>query len=284
MLALWNGHGAPGLNARIRLGKSDFRIDLARPISLAIEVSFLGDEPRCFGAPRASSQPMSVEGFTGSVSGGASCNCRTITLTPHCNGTHTECAGHLTRDLLEAHRVIPPGLVPALLVSLTPESAGEVTETSDPAPQAEDKLITRRGLEKAWPATAPIEPKAVVIRTLPNDVKKRRYDYSGEVPPYLTREAVELLVERRIEHLVVDLPSLDRSHDEGKLTAHRVFFGLPPGARELAKATRQQCTVTELAYIPDTAADGWYVIEIQAPALGGDAVPSRPLLYTLRPP
>jgi kynurenine formamidase len=272
------------LNARIRLGKSEFRIDLARPISLAIEISFLGDEPRCFGAPRASSQAMAVEGFTGSVSSGAGCNCRTITLTPHCNGTHTECAGHLTRDLLEAHRVIPPGLVPAALVSVTPELASDLAETTDPAPQPGDRVVTRRSLEKAWPANAPADPRAVIIRTLPNEMKKRRHDYSGEVPPYLTRDAVELLVERKIEHLIVDLPSIDRSQDEGKLTAHRTFFGMPPGARELAKVTRQQCTITELAYIPDTAADGWYLVEIQAPALGGDAVPSRPLLYTLRPP
>jgi kynurenine formamidase len=272
------------LNARIRLGKSEFRIDLARPISLAIEINFLGDEPRHFGAPRASSQPMSVPGFSGSVSSGASCNCRTITLTPQCNGTHTECAGHLTKDLLEAHRVIPAGLMPAVLVSLTPQSTSETEETSDPAPQAEDKLITRAALEKAWPASALAETKAVVIRTLPNDMKKRRHDYSNENPPYFTREAVELLVERKIEHLVVDLPSIDKSHDEGKLTAHRTFFGMPPDAKELSKVTRPQCTVTELAYIPDTAADGVYLLEIQAPALGGDAVPSKPLLYTPRPP
>jgi arylformamidase len=142
------------LNARIRLGKSDYRIDLGRPISLAIEISFLGDEPRSFDAPRATSQPMVVSGFSGSVSSGASCNCRTITLTPHCNGTHTECAGHLTKDLLEAHRVIPAGLLPAVVMSLTPEAQSESQETSDPPPQAEDKLITRRALEAAWPASA----------------------------------------------------------------------------------------------------------------------------------
>lgn len=271
------------MNARIRLGKSEFRIDLARPISLAIEISFLGDEPRHFGAPRASSQPMAVPGFSGSVGSGASCNCRTITLTPQCNGTHTECAGHLTKDLLEAHRVIPSGLMPAVLISLMPQSASETQETSDPAPQSEDKLITRAALEKAWPSSALAETKAVVIRTLPNDMKKRRHDYTNENPPYLTREAMELLVEHKIEHLVVDLPSIDRSHDEGKLTAHRIFFGLPADARELSKVTRPQCTVTELAYIPDTAADGVYLLELQAPALGGDAVPSKPLLYTPRP-
>jgi hypothetical protein len=125
--------------------------------------------------------------------------------------------------------------------------------------------------------------RAFVIRTLPNEMKKRRHDYTGENPAYLTREAAEWLVEKKVEHLVVDLPSIDRAHDEGHLTAHRIFFGLPADARELSKVQRPQCTVTELAYVPDTAPDGVYLLEIQAPALGGDAVPSRPLLYTLRP-
>jgi hypothetical protein len=103
----------------------------------------------------------------------------------------------------------------------------------------------------------------------------------GSNPPYLSREAAQLLVERGIEHLVVDLPSLDRTHDEGRLTAHRIFFGLPPHASELARATRARCTVTELARIPDTVRDGSYLLELQVPAIAGDAVPSRPLLFAL---
>ena len=54
--------------------------------------------------------------------------------------------------------------------------------------------------------------------------------------PYLSREAAEFLVARGIEHLVVDLPSIDRAHDEGRLTAHRVFFGLPPGSHASSHA------------------------------------------------
>jgi hypothetical protein len=128
-------------------------------------------------------------------------------------------------------------------------------------------------------ASASFEPRALVIRTLPNSLAKQHRDYSDSTPPYLTREAAELLIERGIEHLVVDLPSIDRSHDEGRLTAHRIFFGLPPGSVALAQATRARATVTELAYIPDAVADGMYLLELQVPALGGDAVPSRPLLY-----
>ena len=75
------------------------------------------------------------------------------------------------------------------------------------------------------------------------------------------------------------MPSIDRAHDEGRLTAHRIFFGLPRQSVELAAAARPEATLTELAFIPDELTDGPYLLELQAPALGGDAVPSRPLLY-----
>jgi hypothetical protein len=45
---------------------------------------------------------------------------------------------------------------------------------------------------------------------------------------------------------------------------------------------RPQCTITELAYVDGAVPDGPYLLEVQIPALGGDAVPSRPLLFPLR--
>ena len=272
------------MNALIRVGGTDVAVDLSRPLSLAIDVDFSGSEPRHFGAPRATSQPLVAPGFPGTVAAGASCNCRTITLTPHCNGTHTECVGHLTLEPLDAHRVVPAGLVPALVLSVEPVAASSTRESTVPAPQPADHLVTRSALEASWPVQGPFEARALVIRTLPNDPRKRSRDYTNDNPAYLTREAAQLLVERGIEHLVVDLPSLDRSHDEGRLTSHRVFFGLAPEARSLRGAARPHCTVTELAYVPDEASDGWYLLELQTPAIGGDAVPSRPLLYPLQQP
>ena len=275
----------------IDFGHGEVRIDLSRPISLAIALDFSDRQPRHFGAPQAVSRPFAVPGFSGSVEHGASCNCQTLTLIPHCNGTHTECVGHLTREPLDAHRVAPLGFIPAMLVSIEPVDATTSRETTDPTPHAGDQLITRHALERGWhaaraetpraEASPPFEPRALVIRTLPNQPDKQHRNYSDSTPPYLSREAAELLIERGIEHLVVDLPSIDRAHDEGRLTAHRIFFGLPPGSTTLAQATRPRATVTELAYIPDAAADGRYLLELQVPALGGDAVPSRPLLYRL---
>lgn len=269
------------MNARVEVDGREVGTDLARPFDLSVELDFLGPQPRHFGAPRAVSQPFSVPGFPGSVAHGASCNCDSITLIPHCNGTHTECAGHLTREPVHAHRIVPRGLLPALLLSATPVRSGQTRESSDPAPHPDDLLVTRNALEGGWPAQLPFAPSALLIRTLPNVIAKRTRDYSETTAPYLTREAARYLVERGIEHLVVDLPSIDRTHDQGRLAAHRIFFGLPPGESALAAATRSRCTVTELAYVADEAADGPYFLQLQVPAINGDAVPSRPLLFRL---
>ena len=124
---------------------------------------------------------------------------------------------------------------------------------------------------------------AAVIRTLPNEASKRTRDYTDILPPYFTREAMEWLVEKRIEHLVVDLPSIDRTHDEGRLVGHRIFFGLPPGSTARGDAARSRATITELAFIPDEVADGPCALSLAVPAIGGDAVPSQPIVYPLAP-
>jgi kynurenine formamidase len=267
------------MNARLEVAGREIAVDLARPFDLSVEVDFQGPQVRHFGAPRASSQPFAVPGFPGSVARGASCNCESITLVPHCNGTHTECAGHLTREAMHAHRIVPRSFVPALLLSVTPVTSLETRESTDPEPQPQDRLVTAGALRAGWPATLPFPPRGLAIRTLPNEPAKRARDYTDATPPYLTREAARYLVERGIEHLVVDLPSIDRTHDEGRLTAHRVFFGLPAGETALARVSRAGCTITELVYVPDEAADGPYLLSLQTPAIDGDAVPSRPLLY-----
>jgi arylformamidase len=267
------------LNARLQVQGREFRVDLERPVDLSLEIDFAAAQVRHFGAPRAGSRPYSVPGFSGSVASGASCNCDSITLIPHCNGTHTECAGHLTLEALHAQRIVPRGMVPALLLSVRPVLSGRTAESTDPAPHPDDRLLTREALQAAWPLEASFAPRALVVRTLPNESAKRTRDYTDITAPYLTREAARCIVERGIEHLVVDLPSVDRARDEGRLTAHRLFFGLLPGDSALTRASRARCTITELAYIPDDAADGRYFLQLQVPAINGDAVPSRPLLF-----
>jgi arylformamidase len=269
--------------ATIGIGGRRFRAELGAGHELAIALDFDGVQPRWFDAPPPSSAALAGEGFSGRVASGASCNCSTFTLTPHCDGTHTECAGHLTREPLAVRTVVPLSPVPALLLSVTPVAAAECPEGTRPAPLPADRLVTAAALAAAWPASLPFEPRALIVRTLPNPPAKRRRDYRAEPAPFLSLPAAQLLVERGIEHLVLDLPSADRAADGGLLSAHRAFFGLPAGSTSLAAVARPQCTITELACIDDAVADGCYLLMLQLPALGGDALPSRPVIYPVRP-
>ena len=115
-------------------------------------LDFQGPQPRCFGAPAASSVPLEVGDFTGRVVRGASCNCSTVTLTPHANGTHTESVGHLTVERVDVHSLVPQRLLLAALLTVEPELAADSRESSEPAPADADLLITRARLEEAWPA------------------------------------------------------------------------------------------------------------------------------------
>ena len=269
--------------AELSFGGQKLRAALDRGVSLAIAVEFGAPGPRHFGVGAPASRPFSVGNFSGSVATGASANCSTITLTPHCQMTHTESVAHLTREAGDAWRVVPRGPMPAVVVSVVPEQARESNETTDPQPFATDTLISKRRLRAAWPMTRMVDPVAAIIRTLPNDSAKRTRDYSDLVPPYLTREAVEWLIEKRIEHLVLDVPSLDRTHDEGHLIGHRLFFGLPPGSSTRGDAARSRATITELAFVPDEVPDGPCVLALAVPAIGGDAVPCQPIVYPLTP-
>lgn len=271
--------------ARLELDGVALLTDLAAGRSLARPVQFETPQLRCFGAPAAGSTPWAQGDFSGRVAQGASCNCSTITLTPHANGTHTECAGHLTTEPLDAYRVIPQRLLVTVLMSVQPELAALCADTAVPAPRPDDLLITRAGLEQAWPAPLAerLAVRAAVIRTLPNAADRFAYSTAASPSaPFLSLQAASVLVDRGICHLVLDVPSADRMRDGGVLSAHRIFFGLPAGSTRLAEAHRQDATLTELAYVEDALTDGWYLLSLQSPAIAGDAVPSRPLLYPLR--
>jgi arylformamidase len=257
--------------------------DLAAGASLARLLEFVGPQLRCFGASAASSQPMTIGNFTGRVDHGASCNCSVLTLTPHANGTHTEGVGHLTAERVDVQGVIPRHLLIAALLSVEPEIAGDSNEGSSPPPRPDDLLITRGAIERAWPrALEPrLKARAAVIRTLPNE-RDKFVEQRAAAAPFLSLEAATWLVASGIEHLVLDVPSADRSSDGGELTTHRVFFGLPRASRSMLEARRPKSTITELAFIPDVVSDGWYFLSLQSPAIAGDAVPSRPVLYPMR--
>lgn len=235
-----------------------FRADLSSPIDLSIILREGLDNVNCFWAPPAEFSPVVAGSFIGSTAQGGPVNFFNVRLNPHGNGTHTECVGHIASERYVLHECLRTAHFMAKLTSLYPRPA-----------ENGDRVIFRDQLEEVL---APGEAEALILRTLPNDDLKKRRQYSGTNPPYLHPEAVEYLVGCGVEHLLLDLPSVDREEDGGALLAHRAFWQYP-------HAVRRHCTITELIFVPETVKDGFYLLNLQTTSLDLDASPSKPLIY-----
>jgi arylformamidase len=272
------------MNFSIDIDGKRWQVDTTHAHDLSIPLLFDQSQPTFFAAPKATSAPYRVGDFSGSVATGASCNCFTHSLTPHCNGTHTECVGHITRDPVSISEIAPTAPQIALLISVKPRQAKHTRDALGPASQLDDLAIDAELLERAISSInheLVQHATALIVRTLPNPTSKKALNYDSIAPAYFTAQAAQALTVRNIQHWLVDLPSVDRAHDQGLLAAHRTYWGMPPNSHDATLATRRTATITELCYIDDAIADGVYCLNLQVPAFAGDAAPSRPLIYPL---
>lgn len=243
------------------------------PVDISIPLRFNGPQPNAYGVERAVSEPVRAGSLIGDTRQGGSVNFERYTFIPHCNGTHTECVGHITDERISVRDCLRDVIVPAVLVSVESELSGR------------EKTITLISLKNAGvqpPATAGgsnIGQKALIVRTLPNDDAKLTAEYGeSNIPPYFSADAMRLIVEAGFTHLVCDLPSIDRISDDGKLENHRIFWSVDAGSHEVSDATRINSTITELAYIPNDVPDGEYLLNLQIAPFDSDCAPSRPIL------
>jgi kynurenine formamidase len=240
--------------------------DLSNGWDLSVSTGPQGDNPSAFYIDAAKFEPIRVGGFVGSVAEGGSANCEILTLCAHGNGTHTECVGHITSEKVALSDVFKQFWFDAQVVSLDISDAGYV-HLAD---------------VKAWTLMG---TAALVVRSLPNPVAKRQAVWSGNDAPYFEPEALSYLRDQGILHLLTDFPSVDPEVDEGRLSAHHEWWGVPQrimGGNVLgvsAAHPRYEATITELIYVPEGVEDGLYLLNLQVPNLRTDAVPSRPVLY-----
>jgi arylformamidase len=238
-----------------------FRADLSSPIDISIPLKE-EQQPHvsAFYLPDIRYQAAESGSFVGSVERGGSCNVNNIYFSPHGNGTHTECIGHITKEKYSINDCLKEFFFVAQLITITPEQNNG------------DKIISREQLQKQ---IGNHQPEALLIRTLPNDESKKAKNYSGTNPPYIHHEAAALACELGIKQLLIDLPSMDKEDDGGKLLAHRAFWNYP-------EKPRIHSTITELIYVPSSVADGAYLLNLQVASFDNDASPSRPLLFPLK--
>lgn len=236
-------------------------VDLSEPLDISIPIREGGENPNCYWAEEVKFETIRADGFVGSVKEGGSVNYQKLTYTPHGNGTHVECYGHITDSGATVNRQLKKFHFYAKLISIKPEVApnGDLVLTFD---KKYDQLN--------WESVT-----ALIIRTLPNSTDKLTRTYTGTNPPYVSKELIEFIVEKNIEHLLIDLPSLDKEIDGGALVAHKTFWGISDEIRTLS-------TITELVYVPNSIPDENYLLNLQSISLEMDAAPCKPVLFSIK--
>ncbi len=257
--------------------------DLSAPIDISIPLEFNGAQPNAYGVEAATAKPCAAGELVGDTRQGGSCNFEEYTLIPHCNGTHTECVGHITHERIAVRDCLSDALVASLLVSIEPELSADTAEKYSMAMGGADRVITQRRIQAALEQLLEDGRSGftggLIVRTLPNASSKQARRYVDEIPPYFTDDAIRYIVEVGVRHLLVDIPSIDRLYDEGRLSNHRVFWKVESGSFELTEIARRHSTITELTYVPNNVRDGHYLLNLQIPPFVSDAAPSRPLLF-----
>lgn len=245
---------------RLTFGGKDFKADFGSPLDISLPIHNGNKNPNCYWADPVCFETISTHSFTGSVREGGSVNYQKLIITPHGNGTHTECYGHISSDpdatvnnnLKNFHFV-------AELITVFPEKM-----------KGDDVILLKNIQSKIRYSNT----EAIIVRTLPNEKSKTTRQYSGTNPPYFDEAATTYLMERGIHHILTDLPSIDREVDGGRLLAHKAFWQFPQNIRHHA-------TITELVFVPDSIPDGLYLLNLQITSLEMDASPSKPVLYKL---
>ena len=247
------------MKAIIHANSRTYTIYIDQPLDISIPLRASSENVNAWYLPPPKMYPAKIKDWIGSIDQGASINFNSIEFNPHAHGTHTECVGHITTEPYTIHECLNQFLVVAELINVIPET------------QDQDFVISEKQLRFAMGNK---KREAVVIRTLPNTTEKLNRQYAHTNPPFLTEQAANYLRQKGIKHLLVDLPSVDKEKDEGRLLAHKAFWNVEG-------EIRHDATITELIFVPNKIKDGKYILNIQIAPFQNDASPSKPVLYKL---
>ena len=243
--------------AQIRTNNKNYRVDLSKPLDISIAMKGDDSNLSAWGHGSPVIGPYSDENGEYSVAGGAPVNFNDISFNPHAHVTHTECAGHILKEVQSVNQHLSRYFFLAEVITIAPEK------------YQDDFVISKKQLRYALGNK---NREALVIRTLPNLRDKMEQKYSGTNPPYLLEQTAAYIREKNISHLLVDLPSVDKEKDNGALLAHKAFW-------DFDGRIRMNATITEFIFVPNHLEDGTYLLNLQLAPIENDASPSRPVLY-----
>jgi len=244
----------------IEIGNEKIITNLSNGIDISCPIRAGKNNIHAWYVPDVKIEPVMENGWIGSTKLGGSVNFKNISFNPHGHGTHTETAEHVLSKKISINKVLTDCFIPALLI------------TVNPTQKYKDLIITKKALLKGNFSDL---HKAIIIRTLPNDSSKKTRQYSNSNPPYLSLDAIEFILKKNIDHLLIDLPSVDKEHDDGILAGHHKFWNTEG-------VINSQKTITELIYVPNAVKDGNYMLNLQIAPFENDASPSRPIIFPFK--
>ncbi len=247
------------MQTEIQIKSQKYKIDLAKPLDISIPLRASVQNVNAWYLEPPKIEPVESKGWVASVAEGASVNFNTIYFNPHAHGTHTECVGHILEQQYSINKNLKKFFFLTEVITVAPEKKDN------------DFVISKKQIQFALGNK---KREAIVIRTIPNTKEKLNAQYSHTNPPYLLEEAAIYLRQKEIEHLLIDLPSVDKEKDDGLLLAHNAFWNTSGKIRKTA-------TITEFIYVPNTVLDGKYFLNLQVAPFENDAAPSRPVLYKI---
>jgi len=260
---------------KLTLEKDGRRYSFQTEKGMDLSISLNPKGPRAWYVEPMRIEPVRTEQFLGSVAEGGAVNFRDVYFNPHGHGTHTENVGHIVDTDFPVVKSIGSSHYMAKLISVelrqgvSQGASQDLSQNFETQVSEPDWVVSEESL-----GGFDLNVEALIIRTKPNDHSKTNRQYSGTNFPYLTLGAMQRIVDSGVQHLLIDLPSVDREEDGGALAAHHLFWNVP-------SEPNFQKTITELIYVPNEIIDGEYVLNLQVSNFANDAAPSRPMLFAL---
>src|SRR3972149_6163193 len=137
------------MHATISHNHKTFKVNLSKPIDISIPLKEDAENVNAFNAMPLRIEPVRMGDFVGDTNEGGSVNFKNIFLSPHGNGTHTECVGHISKERFTINQCLKEFFFITELITIEPVKSGE------------DSVITKKQVEKALAGKT---PEAVVIR------------------------------------------------------------------------------------------------------------------------
>jgi arylformamidase len=245
--------------ASIQYNSEIYQIDLSLPLDISIPMRASKSNVNAWYLDAPKIEPVKIGDWVGSVEAGADVNINNIYFNPHAHGTHTECVGHITKKVHSINENLKQFFFLAEVVTIPPQKVKS------------DFVISKKQLQFALGNK---KRDAIIIRTMPNTKEKLSKQYSNTNPPYLLEDAAIFLKETGVKHLLIDVPSVDKEKDGGKLLAHNAFWNTKG-------KLRLDATITEFIFVPNSIEDGTYFLNLQIAPFENDATPSKPVVYKI---